>query len=225
MSGPSKDTLTMGAYDQIRAELMRGSLRPGAPLRMQALSERLGVSVAVVREALTRLSEQGLVVASPQRGFRVMELSVEHLEDLTNVRAQLESLALAQAIEHGSIAWEAEVVAALHTLLATPVTSAADAALNGAWPIAHRHFHTALLAASGSPVLESIVAGLRDQSELYRAWSWSLADPATPRDIDAEHRAIADAAVARDTHRATTLLAAHLRATAEAVMVATQDDP
>src|SRR5580692_12854706 len=101
MPPSSKDTLTMGAYDQIRAELLRGSLRPGAPLRTQALSERLGVSGAVVREALTRLSEKGLVVASPQRGFRVMDLSVEHLQDLTNVRAQLESLALAQSIEHG----------------------------------------------------------------------------------------------------------------------------
>jgi DNA-binding GntR family transcriptional regulator len=223
MARSSKDTLTMGAYDQIRAELLRGTLRPGAPLRMQALSERLGVSGAVVREALTRLSEQGLVVASPQRGFRVMELSVEHLQDLTNVRAQLESLALAQSIEHGTIAWEADVVAALHTLLATPVKAADDSGLNDAWPIAHRRFHAALLTASGSPVLESIVNHLRDQAELYRVWSWSLADPSKPRDLDAEHRAIAEAAVARDSELATSRLAAHLRATAQAVTLAAAD--
>src|ERR1700741_3192793 len=73
-------------YDVLRAELLNGLLHPGDKLRMVELALRFSVSQSVVREALTRLSEQGLVVATPQRGFRVRELSVEDVVGLTESR-------------------------------------------------------------------------------------------------------------------------------------------
>ena len=63
-------------YDVLRAELLNGVLNPGDKLPMVELARRFSVSQSVVREALTRLAEQGLVVATPQRGFRVRQLSV-----------------------------------------------------------------------------------------------------------------------------------------------------
>ncbi|HXA91175.1 MAG TPA: GntR family transcriptional regulator, partial [Mycobacterium sp.] len=70
--------MTRGAevFDVLRAELLSGVLKPGVKLLMVELASRFSVSQSVVREALTRLAEQGLVVATPQRGFRVRELSV-----------------------------------------------------------------------------------------------------------------------------------------------------
>ena len=59
----------------------------------------------VVREALTRLAEQGLAVATPQRGFRVRELSVDDIAGLTESRVQIESTALRLAIERGDVQW------------------------------------------------------------------------------------------------------------------------
>src|ERR1700752_3462867 len=93
-------------YDVLRFELLNGVLCPGQKLRMVELAHRFTVSQSVIREALTRLAEQGLVVATPQRGFRVRELSVPDLADLTRVRVQIESLAFRQAIECGDVAWE-----------------------------------------------------------------------------------------------------------------------
>ena len=79
----------------LRSELLNGVLHPGQKLKMVELTERFGVSQSVVREALTRLTEQGLLVATPQRGFRVRDLSIEDIAELTETRIQIESLAYA----------------------------------------------------------------------------------------------------------------------------------
>jgi hypothetical protein len=62
----------------------------------------------------------GLVVATPQRGFRVRELSVEDIVGLTESRVQIESVVLRLAIERGDVRWETEIVAAHHLLCAHP---------------------------------------------------------------------------------------------------------
>lgn len=82
MSGP-KATRTGEVYEALRVDILNTQIEPGSRLKIADLSNRFGASLSVVREALTRLGEQGLVVASPQRGFSVIELSVEDLDDLT----------------------------------------------------------------------------------------------------------------------------------------------
>ena len=84
-------------------------------------SERYGGSTSAIREGLQRLVEQGLVVSEPQLGFRVVSLSVEDLVDLTVARCEIEGLALRYAVEHGDLAWESEIVAAIYALEHTPL--------------------------------------------------------------------------------------------------------
>src|SRR6476619_43700 len=103
-------------YEALHADILNSRFEPGSKLKIANLGTRFGVSLSVVREALTRLGEQGLVVANPQRGFSVVELSVNDLDDLTNVRTQIESMALRDSVVHGGVAWEAQVVAAHHRL-------------------------------------------------------------------------------------------------------------
>jgi DNA-binding GntR family transcriptional regulator len=92
----SNSTVTRGeeVYDVLRSDLLNGVLRPGTKLRMVELARRFSASQTVVHEALTRLAEQGLVVATPQRGFRAWEFSVEDIAGLTESRAEIESVAL-----------------------------------------------------------------------------------------------------------------------------------
>src|SRR5437879_3925351 len=92
-------TRTEQVYEVIRSELLNGGLRPGQKLKMVELTERFGVSQSVIREALTRLTEQGLLVATPQRGFRVRDLSIEDIAELTETRLQIEALASPLAVE------------------------------------------------------------------------------------------------------------------------------
>ncbi len=103
-------TRTTEVYDVLLAELLNGQLAPGQKLLLVAIGERLGVSQSVVREALTRLAAQGFVVATPQRGFRVRELSVDDIVCLTETRVQVETAALRLAIQRGDVHWEAGIL-------------------------------------------------------------------------------------------------------------------
>ena len=211
----SNSPVTRGAevYDVLRAELLNGVLCPGQKLRMVELARRFSVSQSVVREALTRLAEQGLVVATPQRGFRVRELSVEDIVGLTESRVQIESVALRLAIERGDVRWETEIVAAHHLLERTPVVDA-DGGFYEPWAAVHRDFHGALTAGCGNARLQGVVLALRDSAELYRRWWWALADD-RQRDLAAEHRQLKDLTLARDADGAIEALTYHIKGAPE----------
>jgi len=209
-------TRTEQVYDHIRRDLLNGVLSPGQKLGLVNLAERFGVSQSVIREALTRLAEQHLVVASPQRGFRVRELSVADMADLTEVRVQIESMALNLAIERGDVTWEMSVVASHHALERTSVTGE-NSELNEDWPIRHREFHSALLTGCNSDRLVAVASALRDSAELYRRWYWALTDDHT-RDLAAEHRRLKELALARDADAAVSLLADHIKRAPEALI-------
>src|SRR6266568_3720686 len=142
-------TRTEQVYEVIRSELLNGVLHPGQKLKMVELTERFGVSQSVIREALTRLTEQGLLVATPQRGFRVRDL----------------------AVERGDLEWETGILAAHHRLERTPVTRD-DGTVSEDWSVQHRDFHVALLTGCGNRRLETVANSLRDSAELYRRWYW-----------------------------------------------------
>src|SRR3712207_8755926 len=78
------------AYDRIRADIVFGRLSPGARLRLDRLAGEYGASVSTLREILSRLSSEGLVVAEGQRGFRVAPVSPAGFEDVAALRLLLE---------------------------------------------------------------------------------------------------------------------------------------
>ena len=201
-------TRTEQVYEVIRSELLNGGLHPGQKLKMVDFTERFGVSQSVIREALTRLTEQDLLIASPQRGFRVRDLSVEDIAELTETRIQVESLALRLAVERGDLQWETEILAAHHRLERTPVIRD-DGTVSEDWSTAHRDFHQALLNGCGNRRLESVANSLRDSAELYRRWYWVLTDD-HQRDLAREHRELKELALARDADRAIEVLTEHI---------------
>ena len=211
----SKATRTGDVYEALRADILNSRIEPGSKLKIAQLSNRFGVSLSVVREALTRLGEQRLVVANPQRGFSVVGLSVNDLDDLTNVRTELESMALRDSIAHGGVAWEAEVVAALHRLERTEIY-ADPAHVNPEWLDLHRAYHHALVAGGASTRLRAIANTLRDNAELYRMWSRTWAHD-VDRDLQAEHRGIMTAALSGDEEAAVAALSQHIARTTAAL--------
>lgn len=203
-----KATRAGTVHARIREEIFQGVLEPGRRLRLVELAQRFSVSQSVIREALTRLSGQGLVVAAPQQGFSVVPLSLKDLNELTEARIDVETAALRRAIERGDVTWEADVVAAHHLLAGTPgVLPGGD--LNAEWFAAHERFHHSLLAGCGNDRLLGLALSLRDAATLYRRWSLPVGHD-YDRDVAGEHRALAAAVVARDTDVAVTLLADHI---------------
>ena len=110
MAAPTSSTTRAElVHDTLRDEVLRGLYEPGQRLRLVELAQRFTVSQSVVREALTRLAEQKLLVALPQQGFRVMPLSPADLRDLTEARVEIEALVIRLAVRRGDVAWESAV--------------------------------------------------------------------------------------------------------------------
>jgi DNA-binding GntR family transcriptional regulator len=205
-------SLTQTAYERLRADLLACRLRPGERLRIDELCEALPASLSAVREALSRLTAEGLVVAEPQRGFRVAPISAAELRDLTAVRTEIEGMCLRRAIAAGDVAWEERLVAVHHRLSRTPERESSDAPrLSEAWAEAHAAYHRALVAGCDSPWMLRLREILYAQSKRYRRFSVPLARAG--RDVAREHREIMEAALARAADRAVALLAAHLERT------------
>jgi DNA-binding GntR family transcriptional regulator len=210
-------SITQQAYERLRADVLACRLSPGSRLRINELCSELNVSLGAVREALSRLTSEGLVIAEPQRGFRVTEISKAELKDLTAVRIDIEAKCLARAIKIGDLAWESRLVATYHELSRTPERTPDDSKrLNDAWSILHRNYHEALVCACDSPWLLRIRSMLYAQSERYRRLSVPLAK--TTRNIDKEHRAILNAVVARNTKKACSLLMSHIEKTTKILL-------
>ena len=162
-------SLTEEVYQRLRNDLLACRIAPGERLRIADLCEQLGVSLGAVREALSRLTSEGLVLNEPQKGFRAAPISANELRDLTEVRVDIEGLCLQRAIAHGDVRWEGEILGALHQLARTPQYAPDDnRRMNDAWSTMHSQFHEALISACDSPVLMQIRRQLYDQSERYR---------------------------------------------------------
>jgi DNA-binding GntR family transcriptional regulator len=201
-------TRTEEVYQALRRDLLNGRIAPAERLKLVELSTRFEVSQSVVREALARLAEKGLVIATPQRGFRVRELSVQDIQDLTEARVQIEAATLQLSIGRGDIHWETGILASHHLLENTPI-QLENGQFNEDWPARHHAFHRALLSGSANPHLEGIATELRDCGELYRRWYWAFIDD-SDRDIANEHRLLKELTLARESDAAVALLRTHI---------------
>jgi len=211
---------SVGAYDLIRGEILQGALQPDERLRVADLNARYALGLTPIREALMRLTAEGLVVSENHRGARVRSASLDELRDLTATRQSIERLCLERAMADGDAAWEAEILRAFHVLSRTPLPLTPDdrdAAI--AWEAHHRAFHFALVAACGSTWLLSFWNTLADHSERYRMLRLlRLADPAAAaRRLNAEHEGLMTAVIARDVALACERMDRHLAATQDAV--------
>lgn len=212
-------TLAENAYQALRRDIITGALKPGQPLRMAQLSQRYDMGFTPLREALNRLQAERLVVSVALKGFTVAALSLDEMRDATNTRILIEQRALRLSIELGGDEWEAGIVGSLHALLLQAARGTAEEADARALETRHHAFHTALLQACGSGWLMEFFQRLYVESERYR---YPMLAPRAQtnsteplRDVQAEHEALAKAALSRDADLASALLADHYRRTAQ----------
>jgi DNA-binding GntR family transcriptional regulator len=215
---PNEDARTRAAdvLGRLHADIVTCRLKPGEPLRFEPLKEAYGASFTTLREALTALTSDGLVVSEGQRGFHVAPVSRADLIDLTEARVLIERKLMELAIANGGDDWEVATTSALHRMTLAQQRLGAKCALSVEWKLLHRQFHEALVAASGSPILLGMRASLFSRAERYR--SLSALYRRTKRDKAGEHKALLDAALARKTDKALALIERHIRSTTEAAL-------
>ena len=212
-SSSQPKTMTDHAYLLIRTDVIAGRLRPGAKLRVEQLRANYEIGATPLREALSRLSADGFVIAEGQRGFRVVPMSFADLQDITRVRTLVEMEALRDSIENGDEAWESNLVAAYYRL--SKLEGRADSGYE-ARERANGEFHSALLAGCSSPLLLRMHRTLYDQHKRYR--NISLLTANVPRDVHKEHKAIYDAALARKSKQACDATRLHIERTMEVTL-------
>ena len=189
--------------ESLRAALVSGRMAPGTTYSIPALAEQFGVSATPVREAMLDLVNEGIVAPVPNKGFRVVELTDEELDQVTELRRLLEVPTvrdLAGAMDPAAIKRLRGIAAAVH-----------DAAQRGdvvAYVESDRELHLALLAESGNPRLVEMVGRLRDQSRLYGLEQ--LAADGVLVDSAAEHVRLIDALESGDRRAAEKVMAHHL---------------
>lgn len=208
-------TVAADIAHRLRANIISCQLKPEEPLKFDALRQAYGASFSTLREALTSLVTDGLVISEEQRGFRVAPVSLEDLYDLTHVRLLVEVEALRLAVENGKDDWEIGVITTLHRLAKIEERAGGNPVADPDWKTAHREFHLALISACGSPTLIALHRGLFDRAERYRSLSAALRPMS--RDKQGEHRALMQAAIGRDGALAVRLIETHIRATTDNV--------
>jgi DNA-binding GntR family transcriptional regulator len=208
-------TLASSVYERLRRDIVEGQLAPGEKLRIESLRALYGIGASPLREALNRLSAEGLVIQEDQRGFRVPPVSIDDLQELTRTRCWLNEIGLRESIARGGPEWEEQIVVAHHRLTRTPFEFGDPAAANAEWERRHREFHAALIAACGSRWIAACWVQLFDLADRYR--HLSKRGDGQHRDFNAEHRAMMEATLARNTELAVRLLNEHVSRTAELV--------
>ncbi len=197
------NTLSQQVYSHLRAGILDNTYRPGSPLPEEAMAEKLNVSRVPVREALRRLSAEGLVIIKPRQGATVTELTAKQFLDAYQVREALEVLAVRLAVPKLTAADLAELDA-LHEAM----QSAAITGNSNDFFAANAEFHGFLVDKSDNGDLKSIYESLIDRMRRYRTPSLDLRGGMSTS-ID-EHAAILSAIREGDTDRAAHLIAQHI---------------
>ena len=211
------ETLASMVYQRLLSDIVRGRLEPGKKLRLQELKEHYDVGNSPLREALNRLSANGMVVREENKGFRVSPATADELQELIRTRCWLEEVALRKSIKNGDEKWEEGIVVAYHRLSRVSRSSEEDPMdFDAGWEVHHRQYHLALLAACSSSILLGYCAQLHEQTLRYRNLGAMVAY--RDRHESDEHLSIRDAVLERDADKAVALLNAHYQATAEVVI-------
>jgi DNA-binding GntR family transcriptional regulator len=207
-------TRASSAYDRLRHDILTGKLKPGHKLRLKDLIEQYDTGNSPLREALNRLSANGMVVREENRGFRVPPASTKELMEITRTRCWLEEIALRESIRNGDAEWEERIVLAFHWLARTARSSKeTDKTTSPEWEEHHREFHLALISACDSSILIDFCAELHQRSFRYR----NLAEVVEYRDRHEleEHEELQQAVLAHDGGKAVDLLKKHYMVTSQ----------
>lgn len=154
--------LRQQVLDGLRQAIIEGRLTPGARLTERELTEMMGVSRTVIREALRQLESEGLVAIIPNKGPVVRELSLAEAKDLYHIRAVLEGLAARLFIENAGEAQVRQLAQALDVVAGAYERGDAQEVLE-----TKNRFYDVLFAGARSETLSSMLGTLH-----ARIWRW-----------------------------------------------------
>lgn len=214
---PTTETVGETVYRRIRNDILFGRLSPGQKLKLERLKEHYGASISTLRELLSRLSSEGLIIAEALRGFEVPPISAAEFREVAGMRLLLECHALKASFLNGDLEWEGCVVATHHKLaLLEKRVAAGDKSQTELWKRYDREFHHALISACDSAALLEVHASIYDKYLRYQVVAVVFRGDLAVQ----EHRKLLQAALARDWPTAHAVLVQHVQDCVEDTLAA-----
>ena len=200
------ETLVDVVGDRLRADILRGTIRPGERIIVAELERRFEVSHIPIREALRRLEAEGLVESRPRRATVVTGLALDELSDLYELRRLLEGELAARATSRRS-AEELDQLLAIQRELERAET-APDPEAAGFWTV-HWEFHRAILAPAVTPWVRRVLDQLWQGAERYVRLQLSAHFDRVDESVS-QHRGLAEACERGNPSEVRRLLCDHL---------------
>jgi DNA-binding GntR family transcriptional regulator len=198
------------AYELLKQRVIAGTYAPGAQLKEEHIARELEISRTPIRAALKRLVQDGLATADAGRGVRVSEWTESDIEETYELRGLLEGHAAELAARRGGTAL-ADRLDGLNARMEQVIAKGGRSMAEQLQEI-NAQFHRAIVEASGSPRLRTMLAGVIDMPIVIRSYFIS-----TPQDLLQSlhhHRDLAAAVRAGDPTLARQVMQLHLRVAA-----------
>jgi DNA-binding GntR family transcriptional regulator len=191
----------------IRQRILSGDLAPGEVLRQEALADELGVSRVPIREAITRLTGEGLLTKVPHKGAYVAELSIEEVQETFEIRLRLEPWLFSEAIPHIT---DAEIAKA------EKLVGEMDHADSGVWGQLNWRLHETLYLPARRDITLQMLRGLHDRSDRY--FRFQVVQVPIREQSHEEHMSLIDACRKRDAKLGAKLLEQHVRTAGQQII-------
>ena len=159
-----RTTTPDGVHRVLRAAILDGSVPPGGQLREAHIAADLGISRSPLREALTRLEEEGLVVKIPFRGAFVAEVSAQDVAEIATIRLRVEPYAGELSMETLRGRERPALMRTIEDLNRATEESDIPASID-----AHLRFHRLFYDFSGNSILQGLWNGWESKLRLYLA--------------------------------------------------------
>ncbi|WP_026371646.1 GntR family transcriptional regulator [Rhizobium sp. 42MFCr.1] len=207
IAAETAETVSDIVFRQIRQDIISGTLAPGAKIKLEQAKERYSISVSSLREILSRLTTENLVLAEGQRGFEVSPATRKELEELADLRTVLETHAIGLSFSTGNLEWEGRIVAAHHKLAAAEKKLlAGDASRTIDWVRYDWEFHQAIVSACNSATLMAALSSVFDRFLRYHM----LAQSFRGRAVVEDHKLLFELALKRDVEGARSVIRRHI---------------
>jgi DNA-binding GntR family transcriptional regulator len=205
-----KRTAIETVQEEIKRRIFNFALKPDERLHVDNLRRQFDVSTATVREALSRLMTDQLVVSESQRGFYVRGLSLADFQAISSARAIIEVAALRESLQHRDDNWEGELFAAFHKLklVEDRMLGKNDLTVASEWHRRNLTFHDCLVANCHNEWLIRYRSQLHEHSRRYLRLA--LGNNRAHRDVREEHRNIFDSAIRGDVDACAAYLEQHI---------------
>ncbi|MEB8432684.1 MULTISPECIES: DNA-binding transcriptional regulator CsiR [unclassified Cocleimonas] len=206
------DSFSSQVLQQLKGDILSGYFAPGEKLKMAILKERYAVGISPLREALSQLLVEQLVVVENQRGFKVHPISLAEMIDIYQTRSHIEALCVELAIANGNDEWEASIVAANHLLKKSgELLEKTDDDVQQ-WEAIHQKFHTAIASGCGSATLLQVRRSLYEKASRYRnLWlKKNMSDHGVYDANRQEHDDLVEALLDRNQEKAIEIIKQHL---------------